>query len=317
MNTTRGVAAALMTATCVAAVAQAQTWPERAIRVVTTEAAGAGDLSARLLAQHLPASLGRPLVVDNRGGGVLAVEIVARAAPDGYTLLIYGGTLWLGPLLMSEASWDPTRDFAPITAAVRVPNVVTVHPSLPVKTVRELIALARARPGELNYSTGSPGASSHLAGELFRSLAKVSVVRVPYKGAASAMTALAGGQVQFMFPTVAAAAPYAKSGRLRPLAITTAAPSPLAPGLPTVAATLPGYESSSLFGVFAPAGTPPAIVAQLNREIARVLNLPEVKERLLATGAEVVANASAEFATMMRADVAKWERIVRETGLRE
>ena len=316
-DSARCIAAGLLAAIASCA-AFAQNYPERPIRIVTTEPAGGGDLSARLLAQHMSASLGRQVIVDNRGGGVLAIEIVARAPPDGYTLLIYGGTLWIGPLLMNDVSWDAVKDFAPITAAVRVPNVVAVHPSLPVKTVAQLIALAKARPGELNYASGSSGASTHLAAELFKNMAGIDIVRVPYKGAASAVTALAGGQVQLMFPTVAAAGPYLKAGRLRALAVTTAAPSALAPGLPTVAAAaLPGYESSSLFGVFAPAGTPAAIVSLLNREMARVLNLPDVKERLLRAGVEVVANPVVEFAAMMQSDVVKWSRLIKRAGIHE
>jgi tripartite-type tricarboxylate transporter receptor subunit TctC len=296
----------------------AQNFPERPIRIVTTEPAGGGDMAARLIAQHMATGLGRQGIVDNRGGGVVAIEIVAKAAPDGYTLLIYGGTLWIGPLLMNDVSWDANRDFTPIMATVRVPNLVVVHPSLPVRTVKELIALARARPGELNYSSGSSGASTHLAAELFKSLAGVNIARIPYKGAASAMPALAGGQVQVMFPTVAAAAPYVKAGRMRALAITTAEPSSLAPGLPTVsAAGVPGYESSSLFGAFAPAGTAAALVNLINREMARTLNLPDVKERLLNAGVEVVANSPAEFAAMMKADVAKWSKVIRQVGIQE
>ena len=305
-------------AACACGAAFAQNFPERPIRIVTTEAAGGGDMSARLIAQGMATGLGRQGIVDNRGGGALAVEIVAKAPPDGYTLLIYGGTLWIGPLLMNDASWDAFRDFAPIMAAVRVPNLVVVHPSLPVKTVKELLALAKARPGELNYSSGSSGASTHLAAELFKSMAGVNIARIPYKGAASAMPALAGGQVQVMFPTVAAAAPYVKAGRMRALAITTAEPSVLAPGLPTVAAAgVPGYESSSLFGAFAPANTPAALINLLNREMARTLNLPDIKERLLVASVEVVANSPAEFAAMMKADIVKWGRLVKQAGIHE
>ena len=305
-------------AACMCGAAFAQNFPERPIRIVTTEAAGGGDMAARLIAQGMPAGLGRQGIVDNRGGGALAVEIVAKAPPDGYTLLIYGGTLWIGPLLMSDVSWEPFKDFAPIMAVVRVPNLVVVHPSLPVKTVRELMALAKARPGELNYSSGSSGASTHLAAELFKSMALVNIARIPYKGAASAMPALAGGQVQVMFPTVAGAAPYVKTGRMRALAVTTAEPSALAPGLPTVAAAgVPGYESSSLFGAFAPANTPGPIINILNREMSRTLNLPDIKDRLFVSGVEVVANQPAEFAAMMRADVVKWSRVIRQIGIQE
>ena len=295
-----------------------QNYPNKPVRIVTIEPGGGGDLAARLIAQGLTASLGRQVVVDNRGGGVIAIEIVAKAPPNGYTLLIYGGTLWIGPLLLNDVSWNPVRDFSPITSAVRVPNLVVVHPSLPVRSVTELIALAQARPGELNYGSGSTGASAHLAAELFKGMTGVSIVRISYKGTGSAINALIGGQVQLMFPTVASAAPHVKSGRLRALAVTTAQPSALAPGLPTVAASgLRDYESSSIFGVFVPAKTPAALINLLNQEIVRVLNKTEVKERLFTAGVEVVGNTPEEFAATMKSDVAKWGKLIKEAGIHE
>ncbi len=296
--------------------ASGQTYPNKPIRIVTIEPGGGGDLAARLIAQGLSGSLGQQVLVDNRGGGVIAIEIVAKAPPDGYTLLLYGGTLWIGPLLQN-VSWDPVRDFSPITLAVTFPNIVAVHPSLPVKSVRELIALAQARPGELNYSSGSIGASTHLAAELFKSMAGVNIVRVPYKGGGPATIALVTGEVHLMFATVGLVTPHVKSGRLRALAVTTAQPSALAPGLPTVAASgVPGYESRSILGIFARARTPEVIINRLNQEIVRVLNRAEVKQRLFGSGVETVGSSPEESAATMKAETAKWGKVIKEAGIR-
>jgi tripartite-type tricarboxylate transporter receptor subunit TctC len=296
--------------------ASSQSYPNKPIRIVTIEAGGGGDLAARLIAQGLSGSLGQQVLVDNRGGGVIAIEIVAKAPPDGYTLLLYGGTLWIGPLLQ-KVSWDPVRDFSPITLAVTFPNIVAVHPSMPVKSVKELTALAKARPGELNYGSGSIGASTHLAAELFKSMAGVNIVRVPYKGGGPATIALVTGEVQLMFATVGLVTPHVKSGRLRALAVTTAQPSALAPGLPTVAASgVPGYESASILGILAPAKTPEGIINRLNQEIVRALHRPEVKERLFSSGVETVGSSPVELAATMRAESAKWGKVVKEAGIR-
>ena len=274
------------------------------------------DLAARLIAQGASDSLGQPILVESRGGGVVAIELVAKARPDGYTLLFYGGTLWIGPLLQT-VSWDPVRDFSPITLAVTFPNLLVVHPSLPVKSVKGLIALAKARPGELNYGSGSIGASTNLAGELFKAMAGVRIARIPYKAGASAMMALITGEVHLMFSTVGLVTPHVKLGKLRALAITTAKPSALAPGLPTVAASgVPGYESASLIGLVAPAGTPATLIDRLNQEIVRVLNRAEVKERLLTFGVEAVGSSPEEFAATIRSDMAKWSKLIKDTGIR-
>ncbi len=297
-------------------VASGQDYPSKPVRIITTQPGGGLDLAARLIAQGLSDALGQPIVVESRGGGVVAIEIVAKARPDGYTLLFYGGTLWIGPLLQS-VSWDPLRDFSPITLAVTFPNLLVVHPSLPVKSVKELIALAKARPGELNYGSGSIGASTHLAAELFKSMAGVHIARIPYKAGASAMMALITGEVHLMFSTVGLVTPHVKSGKLRALAICTAGPSALAPGLPTVAASgVPGYESASLNGLVAPAGTPGTLINRLNQEIVRVLSRAEVKERLLNSGVETIGSSPGEFAATIRSDMAKWGRLIKDAGIR-
>src|SRR5215831_12052408 len=247
----------------------AQEYPVKPVRLVTAEVGGGHDLAARLIAQGLSTSLGQQFLVDNRAGAVIAGQYVARAAPDGYTLLIFGSSLWLSPFMRSNVPYDVMRDFAPIGLEVNAPILIAVHPSLPVKTVRELIALAKTRPGALDYATGQTGASTHLASELFKSMAGINMLRIPYRGNGPAMNALIAGQVQLMFPTAGAAAPHLKSGRIRALAITSARPSALFPDLPTVAAAgLPGYECDSMIGAFAPARTAPAIVDLLSREMA-------------------------------------------------
>ena len=254
----------------------AQNYPNKTIRIVTSEPGGGSDLTARLLAQGIAGGLGQNVIVENRPSNILG-GIVAKALADGYTLLS-GGSFLIGPLL-EKTSYDPVRDFSPITLTATAPNVLVVHPSLPVKSVQELIALAKARPGQLNYASTGAGGISHLAAELFKSMAGVNIVRIPYKGTGQAANDLLAGQVQLMFLAIGTAEPYVKSGKLKALAVTSAKPSALAPGLPTVAASgLPGYEAGIIFGLYAPAKTPLPIVNRLNREAVQVLNRTEVKE---------------------------------------
>ncbi|MBI3069132.1 MAG: tripartite tricarboxylate transporter substrate binding protein, partial [Betaproteobacteria bacterium] len=255
-----------------AGVASGQDYPNKPIRLVTAAPGGALDVAARLIARGLTGSLGQQVVVDNRGGSaVIAAEIVVKAPPDGYTLLFYASAVWLLPSLRDSVRYDPVRDFLPITLATRAPHILVVHPSVPVNSVKELIVLGKARPGELNYASGPTGSSIHRAAELFRAMAGVNIVRVPYKGSAQGLNDLIAGEVQLMFPTTASAMPHVKSDRLRALAVTSAEPSALAPGLPTVAASgVPGYEAVAMTGIWAPAKTPGAIIARLNQEIVRV-----------------------------------------------
>ncbi len=303
-----------------ASAALAQQYPAKTIRVVTAEAGGGNDLAARAIVRGIGDSMGQQLIVDNRGGagGIIAAEIVARAPADGYTLLVYASNIWIIPLLKKNIPYDMARDFAPITWAARSPSTLVVHPSLPVKSVKDLIDIARAKPGQLNYGSGGSGATTHVAAELFKSMAKVNIVRVTYRGNAPAINDLIAGQIQVMFATAGTVAPHTGSGRLRALAVTSAQPTTLAPGLPTVAsAGLPGYESLSIYGVFAPAKTSAAIIAQLNREIVRALNRPDIKELFLTAGVEVVGSTPEAFAAAIKADVARMSKVINEAGIRE
>ena len=295
--------------------AQAQTWPAKPVRIVTAEPGTGNDLIARLIVSHLSNAFGQQFVVDNRG--LVAVDMVAKSAPDGYTLLSYGPPLWLTPLLR-QVSYDPLHDFAPITLAGSSPNILAIHPSVPAKTVAELIALAKKRPGELNYSSSSTGASPHLAAELLKSMAGINIVRVAYKGSGQALVALIGGQVHIMFPNAGTVAPHLKSTRVRALAVTTLAPSTLAPGLPTLSASgVRGYESASQFALLAPAGTPPSIIERLNKEMIAALHRPDVTERLFGSGVEVTTGTPAELAATMKAEMAKWGKVIKDAGIRE
>ena len=299
---------------------RAQTYPLKPIRVVTAEPGGGNDFVARTIGQPIGSRLGQPWVIDNRGGagGLIAFEIAARAPADGYTLLAYAGNVWTVPLLQPKVQYDPLRDFAPITWAARSPNTLVVHPSLPVKSVAELIAFARAKPGQLSYGSGGTGASTHFAAELFKSMAKVNIVRVTYRGNGPALTDLVAGNIQVMFSPTGAATPHVKSGRLRAIAVTSPEPSPLAPGLPTIAsAGLPGYESIQVYGIYAPAKTSDAIVRRLNEAIVAVLAMPEVRERFMNTGVEAVGSTPAELGAVMRSDIARLRKLVKEANIHE
>ena len=316
----RLIAASVAVAALTVGAACAQSYPVKPLRILTAEPGGGNDFAARVIAQSVAPRLGQPCIVDNRGGagGLIAAEIVARAPADGYTLLVYASNIWIIPLLRKKTPYDAVRDFAPITQAATSPNIVVVHPAVPVKTVQDLISLARAKPGQLSYGSGGDGSSTHLAVELFKSMTKTDIVRIPYKGNGPALNDLVGGQVQLMFATAGSASPHIKSGRLRAIAVTSAEPSPLAPGLPTVAASaVPGYESVSIYGVFAPARTPEPIVATLNRVIVEALNAPEVRERFLNVGVETVGTTPTQFAATIKADIARMRKVIRDAGIRE
>jgi len=299
-----------------AGIASSQNYPSKSVRLVTAEVGAAGDLVARSIAPGLSERFSQPVVVENRGGsGVIPIQTVAKSQPDGYTLLVFGTALWLLPFIQ-DVSYS-VRDLAPVTLAVTTPLLLVVHPSLPVKSVKELIALAKARPGTLNYASGIAGSATHLPAELFKSMAGVDIVRVAYKGGGPALTAILGGEAQVMFATSSGAGPHVGSGRLRALAVTSAQPSALFPGLPTVAASgLPGYDAASIMCVFAPARTPPALIGRLNQEITRVLNKPEVKERFVRAGSEVVASSPGELAAAIKADMARMGKVIKAAGIR-
>jgi tripartite-type tricarboxylate transporter receptor subunit TctC len=289
-------------------------YPNRVVRIVTPATGGGSDVLARMIAPALTESMGQQVIVDNRGS--IATEIVAKSPPDGYTILIDGSPLWLLPLFRS-VPWDPLKDFAPLTLAVNSPSMLVVHPSLPVKSVREFIALAKARPGQLNYAAGTIGATPHLAGEQFKIMAGVNVVRVPYKGSGPGLIGLMSGEVEFMFPGAASAWMYVKQGRLRGLAICSLKPSALFPGVPTVSASgLPGYESVSPQGIVAPAKTPAAIVARLNQELVKALNRADTRQRLGELGIEVVASTPEDYAASMRRDIDRTAKLIKDAGVR-
>lgn len=293
-----------------------QNYPNKPVRIVTNVTGGSLDLTARLIAPKLADRLGQQVIVDNRGG-IISMELVAKAPADGYTLLLASGSLWISQFLRDKVGWDVARDYSPITLLVTSPNIVVVHPSLPVRSMKELIALAKARPGQLNYSTGQTGASAHLAGELFKSMAGVRIERIAYKGQGPAMLSLITGEAQLSFPNAAAAAPFMKSGKIRGLAVTTLQPSALAPGLPTVAAAgLAGYESRAILGMFAPVKTPGPIIDQLNAEIGRALNNADVKRRLFDSGAEVIAGSPAELTAAMKSEMATTGKLIKDAGIR-
>jgi tripartite-type tricarboxylate transporter receptor subunit TctC len=296
--------------------AVAQPYPDRPVRIVTSEAGGGNDVQARMVARGLTASLGQQVIVENRPSGVIPGEIVARASPNGYTLLLYNNTLWTGQLIQ-KTPYDWVRDFAPVTTSTISPNVLVVNPASPANSVPELIALAKSKPGGLNYASSGTGATNHLAAELFKTLAGVDIVRIGYKGAGPGLNDLIANQIQVMFPTAGAAAPHMKAGRVKALAVTSAERSSIAPQLPTIAASgLPGYESIAIYGIFVPAGTPRAIVSRLNGEIVKVLGSADVKERFFSMGMEAVGGTPEELTARVKADVVRMGKVIRDAGIK-
>ena len=291
-----------------------QTYPAKPIRIITTEAGSGNDIAVRIMAPGLTAALGQQMIVDNRGIG--SAELAAKAPPDGYTLLSYGTSFWLTPLLRNNVTYDPIRDYAPITLTARAPGIIVVPVSLPAKSIPELIALARSKPGELNYGSAATGSLPHLAGEVFKSMAGVNIVRIPYKGSAQALNALIGEQVQMMFSNVGVVTSQLKAGRLRALAVSTAQPSALAPGLPTVSsAGLPGYEVEALLAIFVPARTPVPVVNRLNQEIVKVLNNTEIRQKFFDTGIETVGSTPDQLAGKVKTEIAMWAKVIKDAGI--
>jgi tripartite-type tricarboxylate transporter receptor subunit TctC len=310
-----------MAALCVCAgAASAQpNYPAKAIRyVVPFPAGGPLDIAARAIGQELGKSWSQPVIIDNRpgAGGNIGADLVAKAPADGYTILMGAvSTHAINVTLYAKLPYDPVRDFAPVTLITSVPNVLVLHPSVPAKNVAELIALAKARPGQLNFASGSTGSAGHLAGELFKTMARVDMVHIPYKGAAPAVIDLLAGHVSLMFDNLSSALPNIKAARVRALAVTTLKRSPLLPQLPTISeAGLKGFDISTWFGIFAPAGTPPDIVAKLNAEAVRILNTPDMKERLLTLGAEPVGNRPDEFAAFVKLEIQKYAKVIKAAG---
>lgn len=294
-------------AACAAGAALAQDkYPSRVIRIVTAAPGSNHDWGARLAAHELAPRVGQRVIVENRGS--IAIEYVAKEAPaDGYTVLFYGAVVWLQPVL-SKVNWDPLNDFAPITLGLTSPNVLVVHPALPVKSTRDLIALARSRPGELNYGAGGAGSTPHIAAELFKHLAKLDIVRVNYKGSGPSQIGLLVGEVQVMFAGLGPIMPFVNQGKVRPLAVTSAQRTKLKPELPTVAEVVPGYRSEAAIGFFVPRRTPPAVVAYLNREIVQALKATDA-QKIAAAGVEIVGNTPEEFVRFIKADMARMTEV--------
>lgn len=300
-------------------VAVAQGYPIKPVRmVVPFPAGGATDIVGRIVAQKLSEALGQQVIVDNRGGagGTIGSDMVAKSPPDGYTILVAtSSTHAIAPSLYGKLGYDPVRDFAPVTLVANATILLAVHPSVPARNVRELIALAKKQPNALSFASSGNGGISHLVGEQFKSIAGIQMLHVPYKGDTPALTDLVSGQVSLMFGTAVSFLPYVKSGRLNALAVTNPKRSPIVPDVPTVAESgLPGFEALQWFGIVAPAGTPKEIVARLSGEIVKILRLPDVRERMSGLGAEVVASTPEQFAVFQKADTAKWARVVKESG---
>ena len=295
-----------------------QDYPSKSIRIVAPGAGGGADFVARFIAQHLSASLGQPVIVDNRSGSaVIPAELVAKAPPDGYTLHFSASALWLLPLFQDNVPYDPVRDFAPISLTTVSPAAIMVHPSLPVKSVGELIALAKARPGVINCASGTKGSTTYVSAELFNAMAAVDIVRIPYKGAGQALSEVVGGQVDMIVITASSGMPYVRSGRLRALAVASAKRSALAPGVPTAAeAGLPDFETGTVHGLFAPARTPEPIIVRLNQEIVRFLNDPDTKQKLFRRGLDVVASSPAELMANVKSERARIGKMIKEAGIR-
>jgi len=294
----------------------AQEYPSKPIRLVTSGMGGGTDLVSRFLSQALPTTLGQQLIVDNRANSVIAGDIVAKAPADGYTLLVGSSSHWLAPFLQDNVPWDPIRDFAPITLTTRSPNVLVVHPSVKANSVKELIALAKSSPSELNYSSALTGGSTHLSAELFKVMTGVDIVRIAYKGSAPAFTDLVAGRTQLMFATIGQVKQTANAGRIKALAITTAKPSPLYVGLPTIAETVAGYESTSFFGVFAPARTPQSVINRLNHDMVQVLRSTDLKERFAALGVETVGSTPSELATAVKSEMHSMGKVIKDGGIK-
>ncbi len=297
----------------------AQAWPNKPIKYIVPFApGGTTDILARTISEKLSVALGQPVVVENKpgAGGGLGADFTAKAAPDGYTIM--GGTISthaINASLYTNLPYDPVKDFIAVTMIARVPNMLVVNPDVPVKNVGELIALLKANPGKYTFASSGNGTSQHLSGELFKSMAGVDMQHIPYKGSPPALQDVVGGQVTMTFDNITTALPLARAGKLRALAVTTAKRSSVAPDVPTLAESgLTGFEVGSWQGVFAPAGTPPATIKRLNAEIVKILNMAEVKEKLIALGAEPVGDTPEQFAAYVRAEGVKWSEVVKKSG---
>jgi tripartite-type tricarboxylate transporter receptor subunit TctC len=298
----------------------AQAFPSKPVRIIVAFPPGGGtDIVARTMSPKLTDLLGQQVVVDNRAGasGLVGTELAAKAAPDGHTIFMGTlGNLSVNPLLFPKAPFDVARDFAPLTQAVAVTFMLYVNPYVPVKTVKDLIALVKSRPDGVNYASSGSGGAPHLAGELFNSLAHIKMIHVPYKGSSPSFVDVLGGQVPLTFDSLTQGLPYIKSGKLRGVATLGPARTPVLPDVPTVGETLKGYEVVNWFGIVAPAATPRDVIARLHTEIVKVLRMPDIKERLSAQGADPVGSSPEEFGAFMKSESAKWARVIKEANIR-
>ena len=294
-----------------------QDYPKKPIRIVASGLGGGNDFTARLIAHGMTTSLGEQVIVENRPSGVIPGDIVSKAPPDGYTLLVSGSALWLLPFLRDNVPYDPIKDFTSISLAVTSTNILAVHPSLPTKSVKELIGLAKAKPGELNFGTAGSGSASHLAGELFKAMAGVNIMWINYKSPGAAITDLIAGRMHLTFGSAASTKAHIEGGKLRALAVTSGRPSALFPGLPTIAASgVPGYELVAPFGVFAPAGISPALVNRLNHEVVRAVNDAGAKDRLARGGLEIVGSSPDQLTAWVKSEMNKLGKVIKDAGIK-
>ena len=321
VGVSRAVAIALGVFTCGAACAQSGTYPTKPIRFIVANSPGGGlDTVARLVSPIVTAALGQQLIIDNRAGaaGSVAAELLAKSAPDGYTIMVGAvGNLAVNPHIYKGLGYHPIRDLAPVTFAVSGSNVLVAHPSVPANSVKDLIAMLRAKPGAISYGSSGSGNAGHLAGELFQSMSKTKMVHVPYKGGGPAMAALLGGEVQIVFSSPSTAIPQVKAGKIKGLAVTTLKRSAMLPDLPTVAeAGLPGFETDNWYGVVTVAKTPRPVIDRLNRELGRALETPQIKQALLRSGLEAAPGTPDAFGAYMKAEYEKWGKLIKEVGVR-
>ena len=315
----RGGIAILTLMVCVRLDATAQSYPTKPVRIISPFSAGSSsDIIGRLLAQRLTLLWNQTVLVENRtgAGGTIGIAHVAKSSPDGYTLLMGGVTVATSPSLFKDLTYDTRRDLAPVILIVRAPSVLTVHPSLPVKSVKELISFARARPGQLNYSSSGFGTPGHLAVELFNGMAGTRFVHVPYRGPSEALTELLTGQVQVAITSIVSAMPFVRSGRLRALAVTGSGRSDELPELPTLseAGALPGYEVYVWYGLLAPAATPPEVIRKVNLDVKQAARIPEISGKLAQHGSELVVGTPEEFGRFLRSEIAKWRKVIKDSA---
>ena len=298
---------------------QAQGYPSRPIRLIVPFAPGGGlEITARSIGQKLTAKRGQPIVIDNRPGAatIVGTDIAAKATPDGYTLLMITTTFAINPSLYAKLPYDPARDFTPVTQINSVPNILVVNPSIPAQSVRDLITLAKAKPGQLNYASAGAGTSPHLATELFKTMAGIDMTHIPYKGIPSAVTDVIAGRVSMLMTTTISAGPHVKSGKLRALAVTSPRRLAVMPDVPAIAETVPGYEADAFQAMVAPAGVPREIIRQLAADVAEILKLPYMRERITADGAEPIGSTPEAFAAFLKKETTKWGKVVKDSGAR-